>query len=203
MRIRVLANVQGLLAPVVGIAVGLLLTSCRAAPPPEIGPGPAFELVNERGEAFGSSHLRGKIWVANFIFTSCPDVCPILTQTMKGIQKDLDPVSDDVFLISITVDPVVDTPEVLRAYAESHGAEPSNWSFLTGSTELTEQVVVKGFQQALEEVPPRDGEPRNIRLGSHFVLLDRVGTVSAFYPSNGKGAVYLVRDAQTLVRSGT
>ncbi len=170
---------------------------------PRFAPAPDFVLTDQNEQSFGPNDLLGKVWVANFIFTSCPSMCPILTATMAGMQKDLADRRDAVHFVSVTVDPKIDTPPVLKSYAESHGADPRNWSFLTGPAQVTEDVVVKGFKQAQEEVPARDGEPRDIRHGSHFVLVDRVGVIRGFYPSRGEGPVTLVRDAERLIAAGS
>ena len=186
-----------------GPAALVLASACGPAPElPRISKAPVFELTDQRQATFGSDRVLGKVWVANFIFTSCPDICPLLTSTMAGIQKDLSKNADSVHFLSFTVDPVVDTPHVLEAYASHHRVDQTNWSFLTGPPEITEEVVVKGFKQAQEEVPVKEGEPRNIRHGSHFVLVDGEGIIRGFYRSRGDGPVSLLRDARRLIEAG-
>lgn len=184
----------------ISIVLALALVDCAPeAELPRFERAPDFVLTDQNERPFGPDDLRGKVWVANFIFTSCPDVCPVLTATMAGMQKDLSSRDDAVHFVSISVDPEIDTPPVLKSYAETHGANQENWSFLTGPEEVTERVVVTGFKQAQEKIPAKDGEPRDIRHGSHFVLVDREGVIRGFYSSRGDGPVTLVRDAERLI----
>ena len=85
---------------------------------------PEFRLTERAGTQLTQADLRGKVWIADFIFTRCPDVCPALTSRMRDLQKTLAAAKADVTLVSISVDPGHDTPEVLRDYAVTHGAGP-------------------------------------------------------------------------------
>jgi protein SCO1/2 len=101
---------------------------------PTIGPAPAFALTTQDGARLALPDLRGKVVAVTFIYATCPATCPLLTAKMAGLQKRLGPeFGDRVFFVSITVDPERDTPEVLRHYARTHGAESAGWAFLTGS----------------------------------------------------------------------
>jgi protein SCO1/2 len=97
-----------------------------------------FVLVNQDNQRFDSATLRGKVVVLNFIFTTCTDVCPIFTANLAQLQQTLNPRhGEDVFFVSITTDPEIDSPKVLKAYAQRYSAGLKNWAFLTGSeTEL-------------------------------------------------------------------
>jgi protein SCO1/2 len=86
--------------------------------------------VNQDAQPFGSEQLAGKIWIADFIFTSCPGPCPIISTRMSELQKPL--AKSDVHFVSVSVDPEKDTPEVLRAYADKLRKQPLRWDFLTG-----------------------------------------------------------------------
>src|SRR2546423_14320533 len=77
---------------------------------------PSFQFVNQNGQPFGSAQLAGKIWIADFIYTTCPGPCPMISSRMSELQKPLE--KSDVHLISFSVDPEKDTPQVLRGYAE-------------------------------------------------------------------------------------
>src|SRR3989441_8540501 len=90
---------------------------------------PGFQLTNQNGQPFGSAQLSGKIWIADFIYTTCPGPCPMISSRMSELQKPLE--KTDVHLVSFSVDPEKDTPEVLRGYAEMLRAEPKRWDFLT------------------------------------------------------------------------
>ena len=106
---------------------------------------PDFVLLNQNGNRFDSTTLRGKIVVLNFIFTTCTDVCPLFTANLAQLQRTLkNEHAGNVFLVSITTDPEVDSPKVLKAYAQRYGADFQNWAFLTGSEAQLKQVW-KGF----------------------------------------------------------
>jgi protein SCO1 len=94
---------------------------------------PDFVLVNQHNERFDSAKLRGKVVALNFIFTTCSDVCPIFTANLAQLQRTLNGrYREDVFFVSITTDPEVDSPKVLKAYAQRYDADFKNWAFLTG-----------------------------------------------------------------------
>lgn len=106
---------------------------------------PNFVLLNQDGNRFDSATLRGKVVVLNFIFTTCTDVCPVFTANLAQLQRTLkDQHAGKVFFVSITTDPEVDSPKVLKAYAQRYGADFQNWAFLTGS-EAQLKPVWKGF----------------------------------------------------------
>jgi protein SCO1 len=95
---------------------------------------PDFVLVNQDSQRFDSAQLRGKVLVLNFIFTTCTDVCPLFTANLVQLQRKLNGrFGDDIFLVSITTDPEVDSAKHLKAYGQRHGADFKNWAFLTGS----------------------------------------------------------------------
>lgn len=109
---------------------------------PVIGPLPEFALLDQEGARFTATDLRGKVAVVTFIYTTCADTCPLLTAKMASLQK---PLAADfgthVRFVSITVDPEVDTPGVLRNYARAQGANLTGWSFLTGTPSAIDDVV--------------------------------------------------------------
>lgn len=115
------------LAPLV--CATLLLGACRRPTPPgQFGFVPQFTLTDERGQPFSRQDLDGKVWVADFIYTTCQGPCPRMSAQMRQIQN-----ASAVHLVSFTVDPAHDTPEVLAAYAKRWQADPARWRFLTGS----------------------------------------------------------------------
>ncbi len=120
----------------------------REVPPTSATPNtqaPAFVLLNQEGNRFDSTTLRGKVVVLNFIFTTCTDVCPLFTANFAQLQRTLkNEPAGNVFLVSITTDPEVDSPKVLKSYAQRYGADFQNWAFLTGSESQLKQVW-KGF----------------------------------------------------------
>jgi protein SCO1/2 len=103
---------------------------------------PPFELIDQDGRIVSSESLRGRTLLLDFIFTRCPGPCPILTARQVRVQRLLpDDLRDRVQLVSISLDPVNDTPEAMRAYAKEHGAALDDWSFLTGDPETVDAVV--------------------------------------------------------------
>ncbi len=111
---------------------------------PVVGPAPQFTLTKETGERLALADLRGKVLLVTFIYATCTDTCPLLTSKMADLQRRLGrDFGTRVRFVSITVDPEVDTPEVLRAYAKAHGANPEGWSFLTGAPSEISDVVAR------------------------------------------------------------
>ena len=102
---------------------------------------PDFVLTDQNGARFESAKLRGKVVVIDFIYTTCTDVCPLFTANFAQLQRTLNKEhAGDVFFISITTDPEVDSPKVLKAYAQRYGADFNNWAFLTGTEEQLKAV---------------------------------------------------------------
>jgi protein SCO1/2 len=157
---------------------------------------PDFQLVDQRGQPYGSSDLKGRIWVADFVFTSCPTVCPKLSKRMAQIQHRARNLGDAFHLVTFTVDPENDTPERLAAYASSYHASPARWTFLTGPLRDLEPTVVKGFKMAMgkDELPAGSGLFA-IFHGEKLVLVDPEGFIRGFYDADDDGTTALLRDA--------
>ena len=122
------------------IPIAPMLVSRRPPALPQLGDLPQFSLTDQRGRPFGRADLQGKVWVADFVFTSCADACPRLTRQMRALQDRLDP-HGRIGLLSISVDPERDTPERLRQFGETYGAREDLWRFLTGSPTEVERTV--------------------------------------------------------------
>ncbi len=109
---------------------------------PVIGPAPGFTLTSQDTAVVSLSDFRGKVVAVTFIFASCTDTCPLLTDKMGQVQDKFgDRFGKDIVFVSITVDPERDTPEVLKQYAESFGANPQGWYFLTGAADAIDSVL--------------------------------------------------------------
>ncbi len=185
-----------LIAAIVSVPVVRALRANVPKALPVLGHVPDFTLTRERGEPWGSKQLAGKVWVANFIFSRCPTICPAFTAKMGTIQKRSDGLGNAFALVSFTVDPEHDTPEQLAEYAKSHRAG-SRWAFLTGTRAELEAVVVKGLMQPMEKGAPDD--LMAIGHGSYFVLVDQKRDIRGFYQFNDEGSVDAVlRDAAML-----
>jgi protein SCO1 len=165
-------------------------------PLPSLGTVPQFELVNQDGQQFGSRDLAGKIWIADFIFTTCPGPCPIISTRMSELQKPL--AKTDIRFVSFTVDPEKDTPEVLRTYADKLRKEPFRWDFLTGPLDAITSISRDGFKLAIaagEE--PGSGPVHSTR----FVLVDRAGAIRGYYDAlAADGVTKLLADTNHLLR---
>ena len=186
--------------PIVLLSLAALCASCGGSSElPRVAQVPAFELRDQDGSAVTREALRGHVWIANFMFTSCPDVCPILTAKMAGVRTRLVADRVPVRIVSFTVDPQTDTPAVLKQYARERSADFPDWRFLTGSLDQIKQVIVDGFKQGLSAQPAQAGQPQAILHGSHFVLVDDDLYIRGYYASDGDGLLRLARDARMLV----
>jgi protein SCO1/2 len=109
---------------------------------PVIGPAPNFTLTSQNGMPVTLEDLRGKVVAVTFIYSQCPDICPMLTQKMVQVQDELGAdFGRKIAFVSISLDPEHDTPEVLKDYAQFWGAKPDGWTFLTGSPEAVRDVT--------------------------------------------------------------
>jgi protein SCO1/2 len=174
----------------------------------DLGALPAFSLLDQDGNAFGAQDLAGKVWVADFIFTSCSDACPRLTARMRNLQDRLD-LGEPIGLLSITVDPERDTPQKLAEYARTSGARTRLWKFVTGPQAEVERTVVKGFHIAMGRVPVEPasaealrGEAFEILHGDRLVLVDGKGHLRGYYVADDAGLRQILRDARALLGRG-
>lgn len=177
--------------------------SNAAATLPDLGTIPEFALTNQDGAAFGTQQLRGKVWIANFIFTRCPTVCPLFTRKMAQVQTHTSSAGTDLQLVSFSVDPDYDQPPVLKAYAEKNHADASRWTFLTGKPDALKTVVVDGLKQLMGREGP-SSDFNSIFHGTHFVLIDRAGHIRGYYRSEDDDVIErLSADALALAKEGT
>lgn len=109
---------------------------------------PSFDLTERSGRQVTRADLRGKVWIADFIWTRCPDACPVMSAQMAKLQADFAD-EPDLRLVSISVDPEYDTPTTLTRYAAAYGADPDRWLFLTGDKETIYRLVREGFKLAV------------------------------------------------------
>ena len=177
-----------------------------AANLPVIGRVPDFSLIDSSGRPFSQAQLAGTVWVADFIYTHCPGVCPLLTAQMAKLQGALvDEGAQRVRLVSFTVDPTNDTPEVLREYGKRFGAQPERWFFLTGERAALYSLIAEGFHLAVAERPEsenRDGEGL-ITHSDRFVLVDRRLQIRGYYHGNEQESVQKLRqDIDLLIKEG-
>ncbi len=142
--------------------MALLLAGCTSAEPlPDYGPAPSFTLTDQSGTSLSLHGSQGKVRLVDFIYTHCPDICPLSSTHMSQVQKDLTASGlsgKDFQLISISVDPERDSPEVLREYAKRYDADFTIWHFLTGPAAEVERIMVNGFKVHVEQITSHGGE---------------------------------------------
>lgn len=154
---------------------------------------PDFSLTDQRGKALALSDMRGKIWVADFIFTNCPTICPAMTQEMARLQSEF--VADPVYFVSFSVDPERDTSAVLSRYAKAYGADGRRWHFLTGDKGHIYQLAEEGFSLAAGH------NGTELLHSTRFVLVAPDGNIYGYYDSRSKPALLrLRRDVNALLK---
>jgi protein SCO1/2 len=161
---------------------------------------PPFALTERSGRTITNHDLAGKIWVADFIYTTCPGPCPLITAGMAKVQEAVahDP---QVQLVSFTVDPDTDTPAVLSKYADQYGADPNRWWFLTGPQKPLFDLIQNGFLQVVQDnsgQPPQPGQFK-VTHSTYLALVDGDGNVRGFYDGVGTDSrADLLRDIKLL-----
>ena len=183
--------------------IGLAYVNLKSTRPPslpsnleKISQVPAFQLTDQTGKSITLEDLKGKIWAANFIFTRCKGPCPITVLRMQDLNTKLKKVRGNVELVTFTVDPEYDTPEILKAFSEPLGADPASWKFLTGTPDSIQKIVVTGLLQPLAKEP--DGTPAH---SSRIVLVDGEGWLRGYHDGLDPEAVQkLMVDIGELLR---
>lgn len=160
-------------------------------------PIPDFSLTNQRGEPFEFKNLRGKVLLLSFVYTTCPDVCSLVTISMTSVQKGLSKKEQKfVYLLSVTTDPEVDKPEVLKTYAERHQVDFTNWSLLTGNAQQL-AFVWKAF--GIKVLNKARGLVSHTSLTA---LMDKEGIVRFTYDGTAPDTEVILKDLRTLLPSG-
>lgn len=156
-----------------------------------------FTFTDQDGKPFGLSDLEGKIWVSDFVFTTCADVCLPMTKNMATLQKMLkDEGIKDVELVSFSVDPVVDTPENLTLFAKHFKVDFSNWHFLTGYTQAEIEEFAKTDFKAVVIKPENEDQ---VIHGTDFYLMDQNGKIMKYYDGmDEKNFKDMINDIKTL-----
>jgi len=147
---------------------------------PVLGQVHDFNLFDEKGKEFPLSKLQGDIWIANFFFTTCSGICPVMSKNMAALHRSFALV-DDVTQVSITVNPEFDSSSVLQKYAEKYRANTLKWHFLTGTRGQITELAVKSFKLGSIEEP--------VFHSSKFVLVDRQGLIRGYYDGVQPGEV--------------
>lgn len=202
---RLMAVVAGSLV-LLAVAVAVMRRT-HVGPPelPVLGEVPEFHLIESNGAPFSQADVAGRPWVADFIFTQCPGICPRMSSEMQRLQeawkaRDSGPVT----LVSFSVDPKNDTPDVLRAYAQRYSAGPQ-WRFVTGERAALYQLVFDGFKLPMAErsqAEAADGEGL-ITHSDRFVLVDQKLRIRGYYQGTDRASVdQLLNDLVALQAQG-
>ncbi len=192
---------------------------------------PDFTFIERSGKQVTLANLREKVWIADFIWTRCPDACPLMSAVMARLQAEFAD-EPELRLVSFSVDPQFDTPAVLASYAAKFGADRDQWLFLTGEKKAIYHVIQKGFKllvfdpddaKASDDPEPRGrpvpegwlgpavawahgiGEHRKkpVIHSDRFVLVDRAGRIRGYYRSaDSKDLIRLKQDTWKLLRTG-
>jgi protein SCO1 len=159
------------------LSVFALIYGCKQEPElTRLYPVPDFSLIDQTGDAVTLAELKGKVWIADFIFTNCGGTCPMMTDKMRKLQNV---VPQEIRMVSFSVDPDRDTSKVLAAYAAEQGATRDRWLFLTGNKQALYDLCLKGFKLPLDEATGTPAEP--ITHSTRFVLVDREGMIRGYY----------------------
>lgn len=171
----------------------------RASDLPALGSVGTFSLSDQAGRPVTAETMRGQVWAAAFFFTRCPTVCPRITRRMRDLQQAAAKAAVPLQLVSFSVDPDNDTPEVLTAYAKEHGADLATWRFLTGDLEVVRKTSEQGFKLALDGKATPGAEHLGLFHGSHLVLVDGAGQIRGYYrTSEDSQMTQLLGDAKLL-----
>ena len=154
-----------------------------------------FTLTNQFGKETRSNDFKGKVWVADFIFTSCSGICPTMSRHMMGIHNTFAHRSD-VRMVSISVNPENDTPDMLNNYAKKYKVQGNSWIFLTGKREIIQDLAVKSFQM---------GDIKDIVFHSaYFALVDRQGDIRGYYDGTDEARLkQLIIDMKGILKERT
>jgi protein SCO1/2 len=165
---------------------------------PSYGSVPHFTFTDENGYSYGSNNLEGKVYIANFMFTSCQTSCPLLLKKVQTVQHRLRGVLDRAAVVSFTVDPENDTSEVLFKKARELKANPAVWKFLRAPLADTKSLLVDGFK-----VPVGEKEVANnimdVGHSNKLVLVDQQGKIRGYYSTEDDGINHLMLDTGILI----
>ncbi|MCM0664784.1 SCO family protein [Flavobacterium tyrosinilyticum] len=151
-----------------------------------IGPAPKFELTNQDNVKVSNETYKGKVYVLEFFFTTCPSICPKMNMSMLEIEKTFFG-NPNFGIVSITIDPKHDTPQVLKDHAKLLGVKSSNWNFLTGDRNVIMDLSNKGFNLYAGENDKVSGGFEHSGL---FALIDKDGNIRCRKDEFGNPSIY-------------
>jgi protein SCO1 len=191
------------LSRTIWIGVGLLIIICclavvssriqSASRPrlPVIGPVADFVLTNQENQVVTLADLRGRVWVADIVFTRCAGPCPRMTRQMESLQAAI-PQDSTAKLVTLTTDPDNDSPAVLKNYATRFNADPGRWTFLTGSKSQIAGLAIDSLKlTAVEKKPEERTDADDLFIHSTiFVVVDKQAQLRAVFETGGEGIAW-------------
>lgn len=147
---------------------------------------PEFALINQDSMLITDEDYKGKVYVAEFFFTSCPSICPIMNRNLVQLQEEFREF-EDFGVASFTINPEYDTPEILKAYAENYGITDMDWHLLTGERDSIYKLANEGFNIFAAEAP---GVPGGFEHSGLFALIDREGYIRSRRDKFGNPIIY-------------
>lgn len=155
-----------------------------------------FTFTNQNNEEVGLADLKGEVWLADFIFTNCTTVCLSMTPNMVDLQQQFKAEGMDVRIVSFSVDPTFDKPEVLKSYAENYGADLASWDLLTGyAPEFLDRFAMDNFRTVARK--PEDSD--QVLHGTGFYLVDKNGVIMKTYDGVNPPVEEIISDAEILL----
>jgi len=163
--------------------LGIAMLAPPARKPPDVlGDVPKFTLTDQQGNTVTRADMRGHVWIADFMFTRCNGICPVLVRSMRAVRDATQnkPYYDNLRLVSFTVNPAHDTPDVLREYAQTHNADSDNWRFLTAGERAPMWTLIEdGFMLPVEHTPENTAMP--FSHSGQLVLIDKQSRIRGYY----------------------
>ena len=151
-----------------------------------------FRLLDTEGREFTLKDLKGKVWLADFIFTTCGGICPVMTKNMAALYRSILSI-DSVKMVSISVNPEHDSVDVLSAFARKYHANSSKWHFLTGERDEIKRLAVESFQVGSVDEP--------IFHSDRFILVDGEGRIRGYYDGTQQKSInILFKDIAALIK---
>jgi protein SCO1 len=158
---------------------------------------PEFKFSDQNGEDFGSQELKSKPFIAYFFFTSCPSICPRMTQSAGRIQKSLEKFKNDFNIVAFSIDPDRDTFEKLKEFAERYQADLANWHFLRGDEEKINDLGIKGFYVGISK---NELEPGGFLHSEKMILVDKNCHLRGYYTgSDSEEIKQLIVDMKEMI----
>lgn len=145
-----------------------------------------FSFTNQDGKVISNKDYEGKVYIVEFFFTTCPTICPRMSKNLVDIQNNF-PNNKDFGIASFTINPVNDTPEVLKAYAEQYGVTNPNWHFMTGDKDAIYDLANTGFNLYADQV---EGAPGGFEHSGNFALIDKEGYIRSRTDAYGNPKIY-------------